>query len=81
MLQLLDHFAVLPDPRAANARHELPEIMFIALAATLAGAKTCVEMAEFGQAKEELLGQVLELPHGIPSHDSVNRRGKLTRHR
>jgi len=72
MLQLLDHLSVLPDPRAANARHELSEIIFIALAATLAGAKTCVEMAEFGQAKEELLGEVLELPHGIPSHDTFS---------
>ena len=58
MLQLLDHFAVLPDPRAANARHKLSEIVCIALAATLAGAKKCVKMAEFGQPKQELLGQV-----------------------
>lgn len=72
MLQVLTHFAVLPDPRAANARHELAEIMFIAIAATLAGAKTCVEMAEFGEAKEALLRQVLELEHGIPSHDTFS---------
>jgi len=72
MLQVLAHFAVLEDPRAANARHELSEIMFIAIAATLAGAKTCVEMAEFGEAKETLLRKVLELPHGIPSHDTFS---------
>jgi predicted transposase YbfD/YdcC len=72
MLQVLAHFAVLEDPRAANARHELSEIMFIAIAATLAGAKTCVEMAEFGEAKGTLLRKVLELPHGIPSHDTFS---------
>jgi predicted transposase YbfD/YdcC len=72
MLQVLAHFAVLDDPRAANARHELSEIMFIAIAATLAGAKTCVEMAEFGEAKQTLLRKVLELPHGIPSHDTFS---------
>lgn len=72
MLQVLAHFTVLEDPRAANARHELAEIMFIAIAATLAGAKTCVEMSEFGEAKEELLREVLELPHGIPSHDTFS---------
>ena len=72
MLKVLAHFSVLADPRAANARHELSEIMFIAIAATLAGAKTCVEMAEFGEAKEALLGRVLELPHGIPSHDTFS---------
>lgn len=72
MLQVLTHFAVLPDPRAANARHALSEFMLIAIAATLAGAKTCVEMAEFGEAKEALLRQVLELEHGIPSHDTFS---------
>lgn len=72
MLQVLTHFAVLPDPRAANARHELSEIMFIAIAATLAGAKTCVEMAEFGGAKEALRRQVPELQQGIPSHDTFS---------
>jgi hypothetical protein len=51
MLRVPAHFAILDEPRAANARHELSEIMFIAIAATLAGAKTCVEMAEFGEAK------------------------------
>jgi len=72
MLDVLAHFRILSDPRAANTRHELSEIMFIAIAATLAGAKTCVEMAEFGEAKEELLRGVLELPHGIPSHDTFS---------
>lgn len=72
MLKVLAHFSVLDDPRAANARHELCELLFIAIAATLAGAKTCVEMAEFGAAKEALLRQVLELPHGIPSHDTFS---------
>ena len=72
MLQVLSHFAVLQDPRAANARHELSEIMFVAIAATLAGAKSCVEMAEFGEAKEALLRRVLELPHGVPSHDTFS---------
>ena len=72
MLQVLEHFTVLEDPRAANARHELPEILFIAIAAALAGAKGCVEMAEFGEVKEALLRQVLELPHGIPSHDTFS---------
>lgn len=37
-------FAVLPDPRASNARHDLIEILFIAVAATLCGAKSCTDM-------------------------------------
>jgi hypothetical protein len=72
MERFAECFEELPDPRADNARHELAEILFIAIAATLGGAKTCVEMAEFGQAKEKLLRTVLRLPHGIPSHDTFS---------
>lgn len=60
----------LVDPRASNARHDLLEILFIALAATLCGAKTCTEFEVFGLGREELLRQMLDLPHGIPSHDT-----------
>ena len=63
----------LPDPRAANAQHELWEILFIALAAVLCGAKSCCDMALFGCAKEALLRQFLRLEHGIPSHDTFSR--------
>lgn len=45
-------FSDLSDPRAANARHELGEIVFIALAATLCGAAGCMDIADFGRAKE-----------------------------
>ena len=66
-------FQRLPDPRADNARHDLSEILFIALAAMLCGADGCEEMAEFGQSKEGLLRLLLRLEHGIPSHDTFSR--------
>jgi predicted transposase YbfD/YdcC len=66
-------FGPLPDPRDANSWHELPEIMFIALAAMLCGAQSCVDMQEFGEAKEPLLRQFLTLKHGVPSHDTFSR--------
>jgi predicted transposase YbfD/YdcC len=66
-------FAELPDPRDINAQHDLTEMLFVALAASLCGAQTCAEMAEFGRAKEELLRQFLVLKHGIPSHDTFSR--------
>ena len=65
------------DTRAANARHELWEVLFIALAATLAGAKSCCDMALFGLSKERLLRQFLPLEHGIPSHDTFSRIFRL----
>lgn|SRR5215216_276630 len=58
------------DPRDQNSRHDFCEILFIALAASLCGAKNCTDMWRFGQAKEEMLRQVLKLPYGIPSHDT-----------
>ena len=66
-------FESLPDPRGLNARHDLRDILFIALAAMLCGAESCVEMAEFGVNKEALLRTILKLEHGIPSHDTFSR--------
>src|SRR4029453_12446465 len=66
-------FQRLPHPRADNARHDLLEVLFIALAAVLCGADGCLEMEEFGESKEGLLRLFLRLEHGIPSHDTVSR--------
>jgi len=66
-------FSKLEDPRAANARHQLFDVIFIALCATLAGCKTCFQFAEFAKAKQEFLCQLLALEHGVPSHDTFSR--------
>ena len=70
-------FREVPDPRAANARHDLVELLVIALAAVLCGAESCSDMTEFGLAKEPLLRQFLRLEHGIPSHDTFSRVFRL----
>src|SRR5664279_1618342 len=70
-------FRRLPDPRADNARHELLEVLFIALAAVLCGAESCADMADFGHSKEGLLRLFLRLEHGIPSHDTFSRVFRL----
>src|SRR3979409_1817883 len=66
-------FESVPDPRDINARHDLREILFIALAAMLCGAESCVEIAQFGIEKTDLLRSILELKHGTPSHDTFSR--------
>lgn len=66
-------FASVADPREANAYHDLTEMLFIALASSLAGGRGCVDMEEFGLAKEPLLREFLRLEHGIPSHDTFSR--------
>jgi predicted transposase YbfD/YdcC len=70
-------FRDVPDPRADNARHELVDVLVIALAAVLCGAEGCADMAEFGCAKADLLRQFLRLEHGIPSHDTFSRVFRL----
>jgi len=54
MLCVAGCFGSIEDPRADNSRHDLVEVIFIAVAASVCGAGSCVEMAEFGLAKEPL---------------------------
>ena len=70
-------FRKLADPRAANASHNLVDVLFIALAATLCGAESAADMAQFGRSKELLLRGILRLEHGIPSHDTFSRVFRL----
>lgn len=71
---IFQHFASLKDPRIDRTkRHDLLEIIVIALCAIICGADSWVEVEEFGKAKEVWLRQLLKLPNGIPSHDTFGR--------
>ena len=68
------HFSILPDPRVERTKdHELLNILTIALCAAIGGADGWVQMEEFGKAKRAFFKSFLDLPHGIPSHDTFNR--------
>jgi predicted transposase YbfD/YdcC len=69
---ILDYFAELPDPRRdnENKRHQLIDVIAIAILATICGAEHFTEMEDFGEANEDWLRTFLELPNGIPSHDT-----------
>ena len=71
------YFGAVDDPRAGNARHDLLELMFVALAAVLCGAEDCTDMALFAQSKLTFLRQVVKLEHGPPSHDTFSRVFRL----
>ncbi len=60
-------FAGVVDPRQDNIRHNLHEVLMIALCTMLCGGEDCSDMALFGEAKEPFLRQFLRLRHGIPS--------------
>ena len=77
MDRFVECFGEVEDPRADNARHELVEILFISLLASLCGAQSCEDMAEFGRSKRALLEQFLTLRHGTPSHDTFSRVFRL----
>jgi predicted transposase YbfD/YdcC len=77
MGKFIKSFRKLRDPRAANARYELWQILFLALAATLAGATSCFDMALFARSKRELFEELLGLEHGPPSHDTFSRVFRL----
>ena len=67
-------FADLPDPRreTRNKLHKLEDIVMITLCAVLGGYEDWVSIEDFGYANETWLRGFLELPNGIPSHDTLS---------
>ena len=75
--QLLDprpYFTDLPDPRreTQNKLHKLHDVLMIVLCAVLSGVEDWVGMEAFAEEKEAWLRSFLELPNGIPSHDTLS---------
>ena len=76
----LPYFESLPDPRreTKNQLHRLEDMVMITLCDLLSGMEDWVGIAVFGNEKEAWLKQFLELPNGIPSHDTLsNVMGRL----
>jgi hypothetical protein len=70
----VEHFAEIDDPRIERTkRHKLIDILTIAILAVICGAEGWVAMESFGKAKHQWLKKILELPNGIPSHDTFAR--------
>ena len=68
------HFGDLTDPRIDRTKlHKLLDILVIAICAVIAGADNWEDIADFGRAKIDWFKRFLELPNGIPSHDTFNR--------
>ena len=71
---LFSLFGDMPDPRLNRKRlHNLGDIITIAILSVICGADTWVDMEDYGEANYEWLKSFLELPNGIPSHDTFNR--------
>jgi predicted transposase YbfD/YdcC len=73
-LSIAHHFAHLTDPRLDRSRlHELLDIIAIAICAVVAGAESWDDIEDFGNVKHDWLKTFLDLPNGIPSHDTFRR--------
>ena len=74
IVALTEHFAALEDPRVERTKlHPLLSIVAIALCAVVCGAESWDDIAEFGEVKARWLATFLDLPNGIPAHDTFNR--------
>jgi predicted transposase YbfD/YdcC len=66
--------AQVEDPRIERTkRHRLRDIIILAICGVICGADGWVEIEEFGKAKEAFFTELLDLPNGIPSHDTFGR--------
>lgn len=71
---VIEYFGVLADPRVERTRqHKLIDIIGISVCAVIAGADSFTDIERYGQTKQAMLEQFLELPNGIPSHDTFGR--------
>ena len=67
-------FSEMEDPRLDRTkRQKLLDIILMTICAVLCGADSWVDVEEFGLVREAWLKTFLELPNGIPSHDTKGR--------
>ena len=73
-LSLKKHFGTLPDPRLRRRRrHELLDIITIAICAVIGNADTWPDIVTFAKSHYTWLKRFLPLTNGIPSHDTFER--------
>lgn len=73
-VDLIDFLEAIDDPRIdRHKKHDLIDILVIAICAAICGAKNWVEIETFGNAKLDWFSNFLKLEHGIPSHDTFRR--------
>jgi len=72
---LVERLQTIADPRrqGENLKHPLVDVIIVGFCGVLAGCEDFVEIAEWARGNKEFFRTFLELPHGIPSHDTFNR--------
>lgn len=67
------YFETIEDHRHHNKLHKLIDVIIIAICGVVAGADTYEQIENFGKKRKRWLSNFLELPYGIPSHDTFDR--------
>jgi predicted transposase YbfD/YdcC len=72
---LVERLETISDPRrhGENLKHRLVDLIVLGFCGVLAGCDDFVEIAEWGKLHEGFFRPFLELPHGIPAHDTFTR--------
>ena len=74
ILEISRHFAKLEDPRShINRKHLLGDVIVICVFAVLSGCDGPIAIGQWAKSKSDWLRRHLELPNGIPSHDTIGR--------
>ncbi len=68
-----NHFSNIEEPRHHNIQHKFIDIISISICAIICGSETWTQIEEYGRSKHEWFSKFLELPNGIPSHDTFGR--------
>ena len=71
---LMEKFSTLVDPRIERTKkHSMTDLLVISICGFICGIDNWVELEEFGEIKKDWFKEFLELPNGIPSHDTFGR--------
>lgn len=71
---LVSHLCTVLDPRVNRTLlHPLVSVLVLVVCAVICGAETFVSIELWGKSKQQWLSTFLDLPNGIPSHDTIGR--------
>ncbi len=72
--KLITIFSKIDDPRRdITKQHKLEDILLMGIISVICGASSWNEIELYSKTKEDFLRTFLELPNGVPSHDTFNR--------
>jgi predicted transposase YbfD/YdcC len=74
---VLEHFQAISDKRQEKkVKHKLVDIIVIIICAVVSGAENAAEIGMYAMTFKDWLKTILELPGGVPSHDTIERTMK-----